>query len=87
MGGVQRWMAGFSVGGGLEFDISELVGAQVQISVNPDVTPQYRQNAIPNVIDICNQGLTYSIPERRIRNTTVEISVGLRLLKKVILVD
>jgi len=87
MGGVQRWMAGFSVGGGLEFDISELVGAQVQLSVNPDVTPQYRQNAIPNVIDICNQGLTYSIPERRIRNTTVEISVGLRLLKKVILVD
>ncbi len=87
MGGVQRWMAGFSVGGGLEFALSELVGAQVQLSVNPDVTPQYRQNAIPNVIDICNPGNIYSIPERRIRNTTVELSVGLRLLRKVIIVE
>ncbi len=86
MGGVQRWMAGFSVGGGFEFNFSELVGCQVQLSVNPDVTPQYRQNAIPNVIDQwTRQNVT--IPERRIRNTTVELSVGLRLLKKVVLVD
>lgn len=84
MGGVQRWMAGFSVGGGLEFDLSELIGGQIQLSVHPDVTPQYRQNAIPNVIDICNPGAIYNIPERRIRNTTVELSIGLRLLKKVI---
>lgn len=87
MGGVQRWMGGFSVGGGMEFDISELVGGQVQLSINPDVTPQYRQNAIPNVIDICNPGAVYDIPERRIRNTTVELSIGLRLLKKVIVVE
>lgn len=87
MGGVQRWMVGFSVGGGMEFSFSELVGAQVQLSVNPDVTPQYRQNAIPNVIDICNPGNVYSIPERRIRNTTVELSIGLRLLRKVIIVE
>lgn len=85
MGGVQRWMAGFSVGGGFEFDISELIGGQIQLSVNPDVTPQYRQNAIPNVIDLCNPGGSYNIPERRIRNTTVELSIGLRLLKKVII--
>lgn len=87
MGGVQRWMGGFSVGGGMEFKFSELVGGQIQLSVNPDVTPQYRQNAIPNVIDPCFNGPNYSIPERRIRNTTVEISFGLRLLRKVIVVD
>lgn len=87
MGGVQRWMAGFSVGGGIEFDFSELVGGQIQLSVHPDVTPQYRQNAIPNVIDICNPGTIITIPERRIRNTTVELSVGLRLLRKVVVVD
>jgi len=87
MGGVQRWVVGFSVGGGIEFSFSELVGAQVQLSVNPDVTPQYRQNAIPNVIDLCNPGYIYNIEERRIRNTTVELSVGLRLLKKVVYVD
>lgn len=87
MGGVQRWTGGFSIGGGIEFDFSELVGGQVQLSVHPDVTPQYRQNAIPNVIDPCNPGASYSIPERRIRNTTVELSVGLRLLKKVVVVE
>lgn len=85
MEGVQRWMAGFSVGGGIEFDFSELVGGQIQLSVNPDVTPQYRQNPITDVIDTCFNGPNYSIPERRIRNTTVEISIGLRLLRKVII--
>jgi hypothetical protein len=87
MGGVQRWMAGFTVGGGMEFMFSELVGGQIQLSVNPDVTPQYRQNAIPNVIDLCNPGSVYNIEERRIRNTTVELSIGLRLLKKVVYVE
>ena len=85
MQGVQRWMAGFSVGGGVEFDFSELVGAQIQLSINPDVTPQYRQNPIQDVIDTCFNGPNYSIPERRIRNTTVELSIGLRLLRKVII--
>lgn len=84
VGGVQRWMAGFSVGGGIEFDFSELVGGQIQLSVNPDVTPQYRQNPIQDVVDTCFHGPNYDIPERRIRNTTVEISIGLRLLRKVI---
>lgn len=87
IGGVQRWMAGVSVGGGMEFSFSELVGGQIQLSINPDVTTQYRQNAIPNVIDLCNPGTVYNIPERRIRNTTVELSIGLRLLKKVIIVE
>jgi hypothetical protein len=87
MGGVQRWMAGFTIGGGIELAITELVGCQVQLSINPDVTPQYRQNAIPNVLDQCNPGNVYSIEARRIRNTTVELSVGLRLLRKVVYVD
>ncbi len=85
--GVQRWMAGFSVGGGMEFDFSELIGGQIQLSVNPDVTPQYRQNPIKDVIDTCFHGPSFDIPERRIRNTTVELSIGLRLLRKVILED
>jgi hypothetical protein len=87
MGGLQRWIVGVSVGGGLEFSFSELVGGQLQLSINPDVTPQYRQSAIPNVIDLCNPGNVYNIQERRIRNTTVELSIGLRLLKKVVYVE
>jgi hypothetical protein len=87
MGGVQRWMAGFTLGGGVEVDFGELVGAQIQLTVSPDVTPQYRQNAIPNVPDPWNPGQNITIPERRIRNTAIELSIGLRLLRKVVLVD
>lgn len=83
-GGEQKFLFGFSVGGGLELSFSDLVGAVLEFSVHPDVTPQYRQGPISNVIDQCNPGYTVSIPERRIRNTTLEISVGLRLLRKVV---
>jgi hypothetical protein len=82
IGGVQRWMLGLTVGGGLEVNFRELVGAQIELTLNPDITPQYKQGAIPNVI-VPGQG-TVNIEERRIRNTTIEISVGLRLLRKVI---
>jgi hypothetical protein len=86
-GFVRKWMAGVSVGGGLELNFSELIGAQVMLSVNPDLTNQYFQPSIPNVIDPFTPGQTITIPERRIRNTTIELSLGLRLLRKVEYVD
>ncbi len=89
-GGVQRWMFGLAVGGGLQFDFAELVGAQIEVSVNPDLTLQYRQPSLDNVLIGGCYGApqqTISIPERRIKNTTLEISLGLRLLKKVVYVD
>jgi hypothetical protein len=86
-GGVQQWMLGLSLGGGIEFPFGELVGGQFEISIHPDITPQYLQGPIPNVIDVCNPGINYTIPERRIRNTTIEISFGLRLLRKVVYVE
>lgn len=86
-GGVQKILFGISAGGGLEWSFSELVGGQIEISIHPDITPQYRQGPIPNVIDACNPGFTYTIPDRRIRNTTIEISFGLRLLRKVVYVE
>lgn len=85
--GVVKWLFGLSAGGGIEWTFSELVGGQIEISIHPDLTPQYRQEAIPNVIDQCNPGYSYTIPQRRIRNTTLEISFGLRLLRKVVYVE
>ncbi len=84
IGGVQRWMAGVSIGGGVEYDLRELVGLQFEFSINPDITPQYKQGPINNVIDPFNPGQTISIAERRIRNVTIEFSVGVRLLRKVV---
>lgn len=86
-GGVQKFLFGLSLGGGIEWAFSDLVGGQIEISLQPDITPQYRQGPIPNVIDRCNPGYTYTIPERRIRNNTIEITFGLRLLRKVVYVE
>ena len=86
-GGVQKYLFGLSAGGGIEWAFSELVGGQIELSIHPDITPQYRQGPIPNVIDQCTPGYTYTIPERRIRNTTIEITFVLRLLRKVVYVE
>ncbi|HMX41050.1 MAG TPA: hypothetical protein PK971_13115 [Saprospiraceae bacterium] len=87
VGFVNRWMFGVSVGGGLEFKLGELVGGQLTLSVNPDLTNQYNQPPLPNVIDPFNPGQSITISQRRIRNTTLEVSVGLRLLRKVEYID
>lgn len=83
IGFVRRWMAGISVGGGLEFQFTELVGGQLTLTVAPDVTNQYYQPPIPNVVNPSFPGQTITIQERRIRNTAIELSLGIRLLRKV----
>ncbi len=86
-GAVNRWVAGVTLGGGIEFAFSDLVGGQLMFSANPDFLLQYNQPAIPNVIDPLNPGQRITIPERRIRNITLELTLGLRLLRKVIYYD
>ena len=83
-GFVRKWIFGLSVGGGLEFPFGDLVGAQLQLSLHPDFTLQYNQPPIPNVIDPYNPGQSFTIQERQIRNTAIELSLGLRLLRKVV---
>ena len=84
VGFMNRWMVGVSIGGGLEIPFSELVGAQLMLSVHPDFLYQYNQPAIPNVIDPNNPGQNITIRERQIRNLSIELSLGLRLLRKVV---
>jgi hypothetical protein len=83
-GFVRHWLAGISVGAGLELNLKELVGAQIEFSVHPDFTLQYRQPALNNVIDPNNPGTPISISARNIRNITYELSVGIRLTRKVV---
>lgn len=83
-GAVNRWLAGAFVGGGLEFPFSELVGGQLMFSVSPDFLLQYNQPPIENVIDPLNPGQRIRIPERRIRNFSFELTLSIRLLRKVI---
>ncbi len=88
IGGVQRWIGGVSAGGGIEFKLSELVGGQLELAIHPDFTLQYRQPpgtiTLPGDCTINGQPTQVTLPERKIRNTTIEISLGLRLIKKVV---
>lgn len=84
---VRKFNYGVSVGGGLEFPFSELIGAVVDLSINPDLSFQYMQPTIPNVTNPANPGQTITIPERRIVNITVELSVGFRFLRKIEYID
>lgn len=77
---------GLIVGGGFEFPLSELVGTMIEFSINPDFSYQYEQPEIPNVLDPYT-GTSRSIPERRIRNVTFEVTLGFRFLNKIEYID
>lgn len=86
---VQDINYGLIAGGGIEFQVSEFVGVFVELAVNPDFSKQYRQPEIPNVLNPLPTGgaTTITIREREISNTTFELSLGLKFLRKVVYVD
>ena len=84
---VKKWTYGASVGGGFEFAFSELIEGLFEITINPDLSNQYDQLQIGSIIDPYHPQNTITIPRRRIKNTTVEITIGIRFMRKVIYVD
>ncbi len=83
---VQKFNYGGTIGGGLEFPFAELISGLVEFTVNPDFSYQYRQGQINGVRNPVT-GNNSSIGERLIRNVTLELTVGLRFLRKVIYID
>ncbi|HFA52250.1 MAG TPA: hypothetical protein ENJ95_24795 [Bacteroidetes bacterium] len=83
---VRKLNFGLMFGGGLEFDLSEFVGAVIDFTVNPDVSYQYKQPEIRNVYNPLTMG-NRTIQERTIRNLTFQISVGFRFLRKIEYID
>lgn len=84
-----QWNYGMILGGGVEFELAERAGVLVELSVNPDFSRQYEQ---PVGVPVINQNgapntnnNTYS--EQLVRNTTIELSVGIRLLRIVEYID
>lgn len=83
---IREFNYGILLGGGIEIPFSELVGAIIEFSVNPDFSFQYEQPEIPNVRDpYTNENR--SIPQRRIRNLTFELTAGFRFLRRVEYID
>lgn len=84
--GVNDFTVGFIFGGGIEIPISDYIDATIELTLNPDFTKQYYQPPYNNVYDPYTRS-TRSLPERNIRNNTVELTVGFRFLRLVEYVD
>ena len=74
---VRRLNYGVYLGGGLEFALADLIGAVVELNISPDFSLQYQQPSIPNVTDPFTSQLI-TLPERKIVNVVLELSVGIR---------
>lgn len=77
---------GLSFGGGVEFLGSELVQPVLEFTISPDISNQYQSIAIPNVTNPYN-GQPTTLPERSIKNLTLEISLVVRFMRKVVYID
>lgn len=83
---VRKFNYGVTVGGGWDFEFSELIGGLIELTVNPDLSNQYEQQAIANVVNPFN-GQSVSLSERRVRNLTFEVKFGLRFMRKIEYID
>ncbi len=85
----QPWNYGMILGGGVEFEFAERVGFLVELSVNPDFSKQYEQPVgVPRIFQNGSGNSNTNVySEQVVRNTTVEISIGIRLLRLVEYID
>ncbi len=73
---------GLSIGGGIQYQLSEFIGGSVEVSINPDVSKQFQQPQIDNILNPYTNQQT-SIGAREIRNLSIDISLSIRFLRKV----
>lgn len=86
---VNKFNYGITAGGGLEFPFSEYIAGILEFTFNPDFSRQYNQPPIENVINPNPNGgsSTFTVRERQITNMTLEVTLGLRFLHKIIYID
>ncbi len=83
---VNKFNYGAMAGVGYEIQFSEFVGGFIEATLSPDISLQYEQPPLSNVLDpITNRAR--NLNEQTIRNISFEISVGLKLLRKIEFID
>ncbi len=83
---VNTFVYGVDVSGGFEFPVSDYVIPFIQFTISPDLSFQYRQPALSNILSPYN-GQTITVPERQIRNISFEVSFGIRFFREVVVLD
>ena len=84
---VNKWVYGISFGGGFEREVSEFVIPYFELSFHPDLSLQYRSPPISGLGTNPWTGQSFSVGERNIRNITMEITIGIKFLRKVTYID
>jgi len=79
--GVNDFTFGFIFGGGFEFPLSPYIDATIELTINPDYTKQYFQPP-SSAYDPYTRNIR-PLPERSIRNNSIELTVGFRFLRLV----
>ncbi len=84
---VKKFTYGVQVAGGLEYAFTELMEFLFEVSINPDLSNQYEQPEIGSIIDPYHPSNTITLRRRRIKNVTIEVTFGLRFMRKVEYID
>jgi hypothetical protein len=83
---VRKINYGVSFGGGFIKPITELSDIFLDINISPDLSFQYEQPPLQNVIDpFTLQNI--NLPLRQVRNLSLELKIGIRFLRRVIYTD
>ena len=79
---VRPLTGGITIGGGMQYDIGELYGMSIELEVHPDFYNQYKA---PEIIGFINPvtGQPTTVRATEFRNTTLELKVAFRFLRKV----
>ncbi len=83
---VNDFVYGITFGGGIEFLGGDLVHPALELTISPDLSFQYQSPAIGNVLNPFNNQPT-TLPERSIRNITIELTLVIRFMRRVVLID
>ena len=86
-GGVKKFMVGVSFSGGIELPFGDYTGGILEFTIAPDITRQYYQPQLNNIINIYAPSTTTSIGEKSIKNLSLELSLGIYFTRKVTYVD
>jgi hypothetical protein len=83
---VNKFNYGPVAAAGYELEFSEFVGGFIEASISPDISKQYEQPELFNIISPIS-GQVRNVNAQTIRNLTFEITLGLKLLRKVEFID
>lgn len=83
---VKKINYGLSLFGGYDFRFTDLIGGFIELGIHPDFSRQYYRQAINNLYDAFTRQ-RYNIPEQTVRNTTFELTLGFRFLRKIDYID